>query len=245
MIVLWPEIREVKNPATPAHAFTENGRTVIEVDERLKGRERSKAIFAAWREHERGLAALVAMPVLAYLWEPFKRWAADHPLATMAIGITYGGAMVLAIPALLDQDRPIMTPHPVTESSSVDLWTTEQAPAETPTRASHASPTYTRDRPGPIPQRTRDTRRPDTPRRSPAKRSTPGAYASDPESHPSAVPALSASATAGERPTPQPEPSPQPAASPVSTERPPPSASGSRDCLLEVDVDPLLNVCAL
>lgn len=246
--MLWPEIREVKDPPLSAHAFTENGRTVIEVDEKLKGRERSKAILAAWREHERGLAALVAMPVLAYLWDPFKRWAAQHPLAAMAVGITYGGALVLAVTTVIEQDRPVVAPQPATESpwttvmSPSYIWSPTRTQHVKPTRTPHAPPMATEHRPAPAPRPTRDRQRPASTHRPPTKRPTPKGAASAPEHRPSEAPGPSVTTNATDRPAPEPAASPRP---PDGIASPQPTTSPSRDCVLEVDVDPLLHVCAL
>lgn len=256
MIVLWPEIREVKNPAFRAHAFTENGRTVIEVDENLKGKERSRAILAAWREHERGLAALIALPVLLYVWEPFKRWASKHPAGAVAAGVTYGGALALTVSYLVTAPvsgtgRPVSTPHQVTATAPPGvLVSVTPTGSLTPARTPRATPPATGSRPTPASHPTGSARPEPATTRRPAPQTTTSRPAPPPTPDRSGPAGVKQSApdvpeSTRTRPPASDGTESSDAPAPAPTSEAPASGPSTRDCLVRVEVDPLLDVCAL
>lgn len=247
----WPEIREVKNPVSPAVAFTEHGRTVVEVDEALKGKARAVAIWAAVRLHERGLAALAGLPVLAFAWDPLKRWAHKHVgqamAATAATGslLTAGAAFVL--PVILDD-----APEPkIAEPPPVILTSAPTSPAQTltttgkPTRKPTGSATVNQDRPGtdlrpaarPATRPVRTPTRSTHPRPTTSVKPTETEIPSTPDPTPQGLPADPPPTTAAATPPPDNEAS--------DTGPPAPAPAAAEGCLLRVDVDPLLEVCAL
>lgn len=137
--VKWPEVREVKDPASPAVAFYENGRIVVEVDEKLKGRERSRAIMAAYQAHERGLAAFVPLPALIVVADQVKRWTRDHTTAALATTAAAGGAVTLSLnvlgPMVLDGDtKPHMAQPSPAQSITVTVAPTMPSPSAKSTR---------------------------------------------------------------------------------------------------------------
>ena len=247
-----PEIREVKDPASPAVAWTENGRTVVEVDQALKGKERSKAIMSAVRLHEEGLAALLLLPLLLNVWGPLKHWAQEHTAAAALAGAgLVAGVALMVAPAVLDpEDRPrIAEPRIVDTASShfslpvptttptVPKSTTTRRPTDLPT-ISEVRPVQTR-RPEPTathPTATRPaTRRAPTP--TPTAEPTPVPSTSSPDK--TLAPALTSAASAASPPVLEPVAD---ASSGLSAEA---IVAVERACLLEVDLDPLANVGVL
>lgn len=250
MLVTWPEIREVKNPASPAVAFTENGRTVVEVDEKLKGKARAVAIWAAVRLHERGLAALVGLPVLASSLDSLKRWTRQHPGAAMSATAAAGSAVTavaaLVLPMLLDGAQEPKIAEPPVILTAAPTWPTPSPPiTRKPTREPTGSATTLQEMPEPTPRP--ETRLATRPVRT-SKRSTPPgppAAGGPPETQKPDTPKPTVERVIAD-PTAPPVPAPTPphAAEPASVP-PPAAASAARGCLVHVDVDPLLDVCAL
>jgi hypothetical protein len=256
MLVKWPEIREVKNPASPAVAFTENGRTVVEVDEKLKGKARAAAIWAAVRLHEQGLAALVGLPLLAIAWNPFKRWAQKHPGAAMATTAVAGSAATaaaaLVLPMLLDgAQEPKIAEPPGVLTPAPDRPTQTPTITRKPTRTPTASSTTAQDVPEPA---ARPEPRPVTlPVRTPTRPAPPGSTAAGGVPETEEPDATRQSRSDEPRPEgvvadPTPPPPQAPTLPTVEAASAPPGpepASEAGGCLLRVDVDPLLDVCAL
>ena len=251
-----PEIREVKDPASPAVAWTENGRTVVEVDQALKGKERSKAIMSAVRLHEEGgLAALVLLPLLLK-WGLLKHWGQEHTTAAAlaGAGLVAGLALVVA-PAVLDgEGRPRAADPPIvrTASSHFFLPTPTTTPTVVESRMTGApSVLPTSSKVGPVPTRqveptaTRpNTTRPAT-RRATRREPTP-----TPTVEPTPVPSTSGpdktlappSASAASEASP---PALDPVADALGDSLAEPSVEVARACLLQVDLDPLANVGVL
>ena len=248
-----PEIREVENPASPAVAWTENGRTVVEVDKALKGKERSKAIMSALRLHEEGLAALLLLPLLLNVWGPLKDWAQEHTAvaALAGAGVVAGVALVVAPAVLGPEDRPRIAEPPIigTASSlfSLPLPTTTPTVSESSTtRRPSALPTVSEVRPVKTrrveptatrpPATRRATRRAPTP--SPTVEPTPLPSTAGPDKTPASAP-TSAVAVPAVEPVAD-APSASPAEATVEA-----TIAAERACLLEVDLDPLANVGVL
>lgn len=249
MLVRWPEIREVQNPVSPAVAFTENGRTVVEVDEKLRGKARAVAIWAAVRLHEGGLPALVGLPILAIAWEPFKRWAQKHPGAAMAATTATGSALTagvaLVLPMLLDgaQESKIAEPSVILTSALYSPW---QSPSATrkPTREPTGSATRNQDRPEPTARPvTRPASQPaGTPTRS--VRPRPAATTEPPATEQRSTPNPAPQGEPAD-PTPHPSSAVPPPAGEASAAGPPAPTAAAEGCLLQADVDPLLEACVL
>lgn len=248
-----PEIREVKDPPSPAVAFTENGRVVVEVDENLQGKERSAAVFAAWRAHERGVGTLIPVAGLVYLWDPFTRWASQSPGQAAATAAAGGGALLVAAGALavvLSGDGE--QPQPVRPSASYVAppstlprtgITTSPAPTSPTPTVRAPDPTITRERgarkPTSMSTRTKPDRRPEPTRsmpRGPARTGRPERTAEPPP--PSDRREESSESAEGGATEP---PAPDRAASQIVT--PTPKMSPSRNCLVDVDLDPLPDLC--
>lgn len=248
-----PIIREVTDPAAPAIAYTENGKTIVEVDEQLKGKERSTAIMAALRAHDDSLGGLILIPLLVYVVEPLTRWTRDHtPTVIATAGVAGAISATTLVPWLLadDDQSPvagpvstlIATPALPAPTSGVILPSPEPtveakpsarpSPMRTapPTRPPTNSPTVRVKTPTPRPSGTRPpTRRPDL---------TPTPTGAAPPSSP---------APAGVAPkSPGPTASPSPTSRPTVSPTPQPTLTTAADnCLLELDLDPLLGVCLL
>lgn len=257
MLMKWPEIREVKNPVSPAVAFTEHGRTVVEVDEKLKGKARAAAIWAAVRMHEHGLAALVGLPIVAFAWEPLKRWGRNHPGAAMGATAAAGSALtagaVLLLPMVLDgAEHPNIAEPPITVTAT-PVWPSQNPPI---TREPKLQPTHTPTTSATTTQEwSRPTARPAIqtvthPTRKPTRsaRPQPTATKEPPKTRAPEAPAPTSEVSADPTPPPAtrqpPPPTPPPSGDASSAEPPAPTAAGG-DCLLRVDLDPLLEVCAL
>lgn len=248
-----PEIREVKDPPSPAVAYTENGRTVVEVDEKLTGRERSAAIFAAWWAHERRVTVVLPVAGLVYLWDPFVRWAARSPGQATAAAAAGGGALVMAAGALAlvlagnGEQPPTVRPSASYDASPSTLPRTLITASPTP-----VSPTPTVSTPDGTPTRERSARQPTSmstrtnPNRRPEPtRSTPRGPARTarpqrtPEPPPPSEPRKESSESAAGGSTEPPAPvRPTPKAVTPTPQTPP-----SRNCLVDVDLNPLLDLC--
>ncbi len=263
-----PEIREVEDPASPAVAFTENGRTVVEVDAKLKGKERAAAILAACRAHELGLGGLIAVPLLA-AWEPLKRFTTEQPRLVLAAGASTGGAALVSAGVMT---LALSSPSGTHQAESIPAQTTISRPS-----TAAAGPS-TRVRPPtttPSPRRTpkavaaAPTHKPDTGRTQAASSITRPATRPPATSSPMATsPAQSQRPrTPSVTPTREPAPGSKPPSTPPVQERPtqrrtPPQArvtppratpgtpartpgpppqvpSPGRDCLVEVRLPPV------
>jgi len=257
--VRWPEIREVKNPASPAVAFTEDGRTVVEVDEKLKGKARATAIWAAVRLHEQGLAALIGLPLLAFVWDPLKRWARNDPGTALAATTAAGSVVTFAVgfsaPMLFDDAEPRRSAQPSVTVTTTTIAVSTRAPTTAsrtpaarrqPTRRPSASPALL-DRPDlartPAPASRSTTRPTRTPAPSAQPRSTRTTEPATPDAIRISGPG---SGTAGPSPTPPPASAGAPPGdTAANVPEPAPATAGGRDCLVRVNVSPLLDACAL
>lgn len=252
VLVKWPTIREVKDPVSPAVAFTENGRTVVEVDENLKGKARAAAIWAAVRLHERGRAALVTLPILAFVWDPLKRWSRQHIRATRATAAAAKGALVVAasiitvIVLLNSAEQPKIADPPITVTAIPTRPSQSPHIIRKPTPS--ATPTQGIPEPAHSPEPTAravtwPTVRPTTSTRSTPTRSTrprPTATAKPPQTDAPEAPIPTPERVSADPTTP-----PTAATTPPADESVEPPAPAGDDCLLRVDLDPLLDVCAL
>lgn len=246
-----PKIREVKDPVSPAVAWSEDGRTVVEVDQALKGKERSKAIMSAVRLHEEGLAALLLLPLLLNVWGPLKQWAQEHTAAAVlgGAGLVAGVALVVAPPALGPEDQPRIAEPPIVDTASSHFslpspTTTPTVPKSTTTTRPSVLPTVSDVRPlatrRPEPTAThptatrRATRRSPTP--TPTVEPTPAPSTSSPDK--TLAPPLASAVSEASPPTLEPAvnaPGDQPAE---------PIVAVARACFLQVDLD-LANVGVL
>jgi hypothetical protein len=254
--VRWPEVREVKDPASQAVAFYENGRLVVEVDEKLKGRERSRAIWTAMRSHEGRLPALLPFLLLVG-WEPIQRWLREH--AAVAAMTTAAGSvsLLLLVPTAHHHGEPPRLASPAaTITVTAPTPPAGTAPTRTPVQPTSTTPSVEilaseeptnperRDPTAAGPTETREE--PSTPARSPTRRAaTPSLSSSDPETLTPPPQASAAPASPVERRTEE-ESSAAPVDEPTVAPRPEPTpASAGRDCLLRVDLDPLADACVL
>ncbi|TMR11075.1 hypothetical protein ETD86_37155 [Nonomuraea turkmeniaca] len=251
----WPKIIEVENAVLPAAAFEEGGELIVEVDAQLKGRARAAAIVSAVRSHKRNLDSLILLPIALYTWEPLKNMTRNHPGVTLAA--TAAGAGVLTAAVTLPFDRNAAKPPPqagliptiITTITTVPTRTSPPAvrsptrSAETPrTQAPSGRPASTRD------ARPKSTRRPEA-RPSPTQPPAPPTSSSAP---PISLPVETGTAEAEQVPTPTSGPpaaastppvgaggdGPPATSAPIATVEPP-----VRDCLIEVDLNPLLDLC--
>lgn len=257
----WPRIIEVKDAVIPAVAYEDDdGELIVEVDETLKGKERSTAIVSAVRSHKRNLGSLVLLPIALYAWEPIKNVTRNHPGAALTTTAASVGLIATAITLPLGRDdgpSPEAAPDRTivasafspTSSRSVTTSPTGGRVPRTPRTSAPARAAVTtrpptieggrrpEPRPEPGPSRTREP----TPKAKSTRSNSPG-----PE--PSAGAAI-------EEPVPTPLRSPEAtttgaaSAEPVEEDSPsgapePPATSTPKDgCLLGVELDPLLKVC--
>jgi outer membrane biosynthesis protein TonB len=256
--VKWPVIREVTDPAAPAVAYDEDGVTVVEVDKNLTGKERAEAIYAALRDDDNSLGGLILIPLLAYVWEPLTRWVRRNPSTAV---VTAGVATVVTastiVPWLLDGEHPIPGAGPqatlIVTSAPATPTSAALTPSPEPTRGAPASPTLQPTTKAtlqltvrPTPLRTAPpTRQPSS---TPTRVKTPTPRPSDtrPPTR-TAGPTPSRAATPsnpprGTTPTPTAQPSPTPTAAPTPQ---PTLTTAADDCLLEVELTPLLDLCVL
>ncbi|MFB4275678.1 hypothetical protein ACBJ59_10335 [Nonomuraea sp. MTCD27] len=179
------EIREVSNAIAPAVARRQdNGKVVVEVDERLHGRERSEAINTALELFRRGERALLPVPLLALMMDAGARAMREHQKAAAAVAsATTAAAVGMATLTTSGIGRPA-EPPPRAAITAVRTNIIAQDPLP-----STATP--------PTPTRTRDADRGGTPPRD--DRAEP-ADAGPPEHPPQAT-------AQPRRPTPEPSPS--------------------------------------
>lgn len=250
-------MREVEDPASPAVAFVEDGRIVVEVDAKLKGRERSRAIWTAMRAHEGRLPAL--LPFLLLMgWEPIQRWLRDQAaLAAMATATGSVSLLLLVPTAHHHEDPPQVASPAATITVTASTSTTGPATTQSPTPARSATPSVQppavegesgadqRDPTVTGPPETRQataapTRSPTG--RAPSPRPSPSDFdVTTPPPQASEAPAAArASQDLADQETTAPVDEPTVAPRPEPT-----PASAGRDCLLRVDLDPLADACVL
>lgn len=252
----WPEVREVEDPASQAVAFYEDGKLIVEVDQKLKGRERSRAIWTAIRAHEGRLPALLPLLLLVG-WEPVQRWLRDHAAAAAMAGTAAAGSVTLLLaPLAFEQEDPPRLAAP-TATITVTVPTPDSGPPTTgsPTPAKSAPPSDTlirgEEEPATSERRepaaaspTEASRTTSGPTRSPTRRaSTPPPSVSEVTTPPPQ--GSDGLATPVERRTVEQDPV-APVVEPTVAPRPEPTpASAGRDCLLRVDLSPLADACVL
>lgn len=197
--------------------------------------------------------------ILAVLFAPIVKWSRDHPLPALGGAVVAGAAAGTVFVAPLTDirlDRPgppavervvTMTATPVVSSipprtsptpAPTKSWRSPP-PTQPPANGEEAQPPRRRPtrEPAPAPTPTRTTKKPTSKASThpPVERSaSPPPSSSEP---PSSTPTSDAGRTQATT-TPPATPSPQ-------QEDPPPTTTGDRDCLVGVDLDPLLNLCVL
>lgn len=250
-ILHLPKIEEVDDPPSPAVAFLRGKHLVVEVDKKLRGKERSAAIMAALRAHGyRGIP--IAVP-LVYLWDPVGRWARGHTGAAVAAAGT--GAAVLAagaallIPALLDGEEQVTAAPTVVVTVRTTPSPKVRTPEPTPSSTSReptviiTMPPATPDRTAPEPEPTR-SRRPST---APAPEPTSGAPSTtDPApTATSSSPPESSGPSATDSPSTGPRPTDPPTSDPPAAE--PTITTVSETCtgLVHIEAGDLADICLL
>lgn len=259
-----PVIREVTDPAVPAVAFTEDDRTVVEVDKNLSGRERAAAIYAALRAHDDdNLGGLILIPLLAYVWEPLTRWVRRNPsTAVVTAGVATVVTATTIVPWLLDGEQPVPGAGPqatlIVTSAPATPTSAALTPSPEPTRGTPFSPTLQPTTKATVQPTVKPTvlrtapptRRPSS---TPTRVKTPTARPSDtrpptrtagPTPSRAAPPSNPPAGTTPKSPTPTAQPSAAP--TPTATPEPQPAPTeAANTCLIELDVDPILGLCLL
>lgn len=248
----WPKIIEVEDAVVPAIAYEQDGKMIVEVDATLKGKGRAAAIVSAVRSHKRGFGSVVLLPIALYAWEPIKNATRNHPGAALASTAAGVGllATAIALPLKDGSRMPGAAPlRTVTASAPAPPTPTWTAPTRwyspTPQGTPHVTTPAT-TRPS-IREPAPEVTAPITPHLTPGRTRTPAGPEAEnggprptrsiQQERPTLVnapavttPPLSAGTDEADPP-------------PLVTSDPTVTASVGRDCLLEVDLDPLLDAC--
>lgn len=133
--------RSVSNPDVPVVIHPQDdGSLIIDVDQALRGRARTKAIMAVLGPYLRGELTLTPIALLAAGWEACKRWAGRHQRASSAITAT-AVTVAIGMAALADDGRPDLLAAPlptaVTLTAVQTITSISTTPPQSPTGRVH------------------------------------------------------------------------------------------------------------
>ncbi|MER6942555.1 hypothetical protein ABT294_00905 [Nonomuraea sp. NPDC000554] len=238
----------MKDALLPVVVYEEDGEIVVEVDEKLTGRKRASAIMDAIRAHERGLGSVVVLPLMVYAWEPVKAAARNHPAAATAAtaaGVVVIGAAI-ALPTLHDDGSaaPVVAAPTHTVVATVTAVPTTTPSGRKPTPKATVTSPRVNTTPAPDDVKPASTPQP-TPMPTPTG-SIPPTNRPPIKTSPSTEIVEIFASVAPLNPTQAATALPTEIVSPPAITPAPESvsvAAPDRDCLLRLDLEPLLDAC--